>query len=186
MTKIALPPGTAVYPVPVVLVTCKDKKTGKPNIITIAWCGVVCSAPPLIGISIRPSRYSHRLIAETGDFTVNIPSRKILKQADLCGMVSGSNTDKFKDCSFTPVASGKISSPMIGECPVNIECVLRQTIKLGSHDMFIGEVVAVHADTDIVSEDNSIDYARALPISYIQGEYRAIGDRIGRHGFSLQ
>jgi flavin reductase (DIM6/NTAB) family NADH-FMN oxidoreductase RutF len=184
MPKTELPIRAALYPVPVALVTCIDKKSDKTNIIAIAWCGVICSEPPLIGISIRPSRYSHRLISQTGDFAINVPSKRILKQADHCGSVSGSETDKFRDCSFTAVPSHSISSPMIKECPVNIECRLKEVIKLGSHDMFIGQVVAVHADKEVLGTDGNIDYARALPFVYNQGEYWSLGEKIGYHGFS--
>jgi flavin reductase (DIM6/NTAB) family NADH-FMN oxidoreductase RutF len=184
MPKIELSLSPALYPVPVALVSCIDRKSGKTNIITIAWCGVVCSDPPLIGISIRPSRHSHRLISETGDFAINIPSKKILKETDYCGSIPGSKTDKFRDCSFTAVPCNNISSPMINECPVNIECALKDVIRLGSHDMFIGRVMAVHADKEALGNDGNIDYARALPFVYNQGEYWSLGEKIGYHGFS--
>lgn len=173
-----------LYPVPVVLVSCVDAKNGKANIITIAWCGIICSEPPLISISIRPSRHSHKLISQARNFVVNIPSRALVKQVDICGVTSGKDTDKFRELSLTPVPSKKINSPMIGQCPVNIECRLKDVIKLGSHDMFIGEVVCVHADDSLMSPDGSIDYARAEPFTYNQGEYRDIGDKIGYYGFS--
>lgn len=184
MTKREFPPSEALYPVPVILVSCLDKTSKKTNVITLAWCGVVSSNPPMIGISIRPSRLSHKLIQKTKDFVVNIPSVKILKEADLCGMLSGRDIDKFKECSFTSAASSKIASPMITECPVNIECKLKDVIKLGVHDLFIGEVVAVHADDDILKPGGSIDYEKALPFVYTQGEYREVGKKMGFYGFS--
>lgn len=184
MPKREFPPSEALYPVPVVLVSCLDKGAKKTNIITLAWCGVVCSSPPMLGISIRPSRLSHGLINNTKDFVVNIPSAKILKETDLCGIISGKDTDKFKACSFTETASSKISSPMITECPVNIECVLKNVIKLGAHDLFLGEVVAVHADDGILKPGGSIDYDLAMPFVYTQGEYRAVGKKVGLYGFS--
>ncbi len=184
MAKREFPPSEALYPVPVVLVSCLDKTSKKTNIITLAWCGVVSSNPPMIGISIRPSRLSHKLIQKTKDFVVNIPSVKILKEADLCGTLSGRDIDKFKKCSFTSSASSKIASPMITECPVNIECRLKDVIKLGAHDLFIGEVVAVHADDDILKPGGSIDYDLALPFVYTQGEYREVGKKVGFYGFS--
>lgn len=186
MPKREFPPSEALYPVPVVLVSCADKAAGRANIITLAWCGVVCSKPPMLGISIRPSRLSHRLIKETKDFVVNIPSVKILKETDLCGVISGKDTDKFKACSFTKKASSKVSSPMIAECPVNIECVLKSVIELGTHDLFIGEVAAVHADEGILSPGGSIDYGLAMPFVYTQGEYRELGGKVGLYGFSKQ
>jgi len=184
MPKREFPPSEALYPVPVVLVSCIDKSTKKANIITLAWCGVVSSKPPTLGLSIRPSRLSHRLIRETKNFVVNIPSVKILEETDLCGITTGKDTDKFKACSFTSQASSKISSPMIAECPVNIECVLKNIIELGTHDLFLGEVVAVHADDDILKPCGSIDYDLARPFVYTQGEYRELGKKMGLYGFS--
>lgn len=138
----------------------------------------------MLGISIRPSRLSHKLIKDTKDFVVNIPSVRILKETDLCGIISGKDSDKFKRCSFTACAASKISSPMITECPVNIECILSSVTKLGTHDLFIGEVVAVHADDNILKPGGSIDYEKAMPFVYTQGEYRELGKRIGFYGFS--
>ncbi|MEI6863147.1 MAG: flavin reductase family protein [Candidatus Omnitrophota bacterium] len=184
MPKIEFPPSEALYPVPVVLVSCIDKSAKKTNIITLAWCGVVCSKPPMLGLSIRPSRFSHRLISETKDFVINIPSIKILNETDLCGVITGKDTDKFKACSFTQQASSKVSSPMIAECPVNIECVLKSIIKLGTHDLFLGEVVSVHADDNILKPSGAIDYDLAQPFVYTQGEYRELGKKMGLYGFS--
>lgn len=184
MSKLDILPSEALYPVPVVLVSCMDKANQKSNIITIAWCGVVCSAPPALSISIRPSRHSHKLIRSCGDFVVNIPNEKILRQADLCGTRSGKDIDKFKMCSFTAIPSSKILSPMIKECPVNIECVLKDVVKLGAHDMFIGTIVAVHADEDITDGKGNIDYGKAKPFVYNQGEYWNLGKEIGRYGFA--
>jgi len=183
MAKLILPPSEALYPVPVALVSC-GRTPAKANIIAIAWCGVVCSKPPLISISVRPSRHSHKLITESGDFVVNIPSSDLAKKVDLCGMKSGRDTDKFKACSFTAVPSSKVSSPLIAECPMNIECVLRQTLKLGAHDMFIGEVVAVHADEGVVGKGDRIDFRKAKPFVYNHGEYWDLKGCIGHYGFS--
>jgi len=184
MSKLELPPSETLYPAPVVLVSSKDVSNQRANIITIAWCGVVCSNPPLLSISIRPSRYSHKLIKQAGDFVVNIPTKDLLKKADLCGIHSGKDMDKFKACSFTELPSSKISSPMIKECPVNIECKLKDTLKLGSHDMFIGEVIAVHVDDKISNGEGKIDYKKAKPFVYNQGEYWDLGENIGHYGCS--
>jgi len=145
---------------------------------------VVCSDPPLLSISIRPSRHSHKLISESGDFVINIPTSDQLKKADLCGVTSGRDTDKFEKCSFTRIPSKKVSSPMIKECPVNIECILRKTVRLGAHDMFIGEVVLVHAEDAILNQKNRIDYKKAKPFVYNQGEYWDLGKQIGYYGCS--
>lgn len=183
MPKLDFPPSEFFYTAPVVLVSCLDKKTDKPNVITIAWCGVVCSNPPLLSISIRPSRYSNGLIKNTGDFVVNVPSHDIIERTDLCGVKSGRDADKFKLCKFTAIPSSKVASPMIKECPVNMECRLKDTISLGTHDMFIGEVVATHADRDMVS-GGKIDSKKIKPFIYSQGEYLDMGKKIGYYGFS--
>lgn len=182
MPRSELPPSETLYPVPVVLVSCGSAE--KANIITIAWCGVVCSEPPLLSVSIRPSRHSHKLIAKVNDFVVNIPTEKLVKSVDLCGIMSGNDKDKFSLCNFTKIPSKKITSVMIEECPVNIECKLISITKLGTHDMFIGKVVAVQADRNIISPDGSVDYKKAMPIVYNQGEYWGLGEKIGYYGFS--
>ena len=184
MPKLEVPASEALYPVPVVLVSVRDRAAERANIITIAWCGVVASKPPLISISIRPSRHSHKLIIAERDFAINIPAKKSLREVDLCGILSGRDIDKFKRCGFTPIKSSKISAPHIKECPVNIECVLKDVVKLGSHDMFIGEVVCAHIDEFILGDDGKIDYAKAMPFVYNQGEYRECGSQIGHYGFS--
>ncbi|MFA5145856.1 MAG: flavin reductase family protein [Candidatus Omnitrophota bacterium] len=186
MAKRELPPREALYPVPVVLVSCSDKDARRTNIITIAWCGVISSDPPLLSVSIRPSRHSHRLITETKDFVINIPTAAMLKKVDHCGLVSGKETDKFAECSFTPLNSKKTVSRAIEECPVNIECRLKRSVSLGAHDMFIGEVVLVRVDESILGKDGAIDYKKADPIVYNQGEYWNLGNNIGRYGCSLK
>ena len=186
MPKLELPPSESLYPVPVVLVSCIDLNSNRPNIITIAWCGIVCSNPPLITISIRPSRYSHSLIANAKDFVINIPTCALLEKCDFCGMNSGKDVDKFKACSFTSAPSSKISSPMIKECPVNIECKLTSITALGAHDMFTGEVILVHADKDIINKNGRIDYSKTSPIVFNQGEYWSLGKQIGRYGLSAK
>ena len=186
MSKKEFSPREGLFPVPVVLVSSIDKAAQSPNIITIAWCGIVCSSPAMLSISIRPSRHSHRLVKETGYFVINIPTTSILKEVDLCGTRSGRDIDKFKACSFTPIPSNKISPPMIKECPVNIECKLKDIISLGVHDMFIGEVLLIHADNKILTPKDGIDYAKASPIVFNQGEYWDLGKRIGYYGFSAK
>ena len=182
MQKKQFPPSESLYPVPVVLVSSGDKEGS--DIITIAWCGVVCSAPPLLSVSIRPSRFSHGIISRVRDFVINIPSEDLIRKTDLCGIVSGRDKDKFKLCKFTKTPSSKISSPMISECPVNIECALKDILHLGAHDMFIGEVLAFHADESLLDKNGKVDYEKAKPVVYNQGEYWNLGKKIGRYGFS--
>lgn len=172
-----------MYPTPVVMVTCVDKE-GKPNIITLAWVGIVCSDPAMIGIAIRPSRYSNSLIKESEEFVVNIPTVELAKKADYCGHVSGRDTDKFEETGFFVVSPSKIKTPLIEECPMNIECEVRQTISLGAHDLFIGEVVAVHVDESILDERGEIDYSKAKPFVFNQREYWSLGEQIGSFGYS--
>jgi len=184
MSKLELAPSEALYPVPVVLVSCQAQDTA--NIITIAWCGVVCSKPPILSISIRPSRYSHKIISQAGDFVINIPSQDLLKEVDLCGVVSGRDKDKFELCKLTKIGSSVVHSPMLKECPVNIECKLINTLNLGTHDMFMGMVVKVHADESVLDEEGNMDYSKAGPIVYNRGEYWSLGKKIGQHGFSVK
>lgn len=182
MSKLELSPSEALYPVPVVLVSCGD--LDRANIITIAWCGVVCSKPPILAVSIRPSRYSNNIIRENGDFVINIPTEDLLKEADICGTVSGRDKDKFAVCGFTKLKSSAVNSPAISECPTNIECKVTKIMSLGAHDMFMGEVLKVRRDTSILNKEGNIDYSKAAPIVYNQGEYWSLGKKIGRYGFS--
>ncbi|MCX5666329.1 MAG: flavin reductase family protein [Candidatus Omnitrophica bacterium] len=184
MPRLELPPSEALYPVPVALVSCGNRD--RANIITIAWCGVVCSKPPILTISVRPSRYSSNLIKESGDFVLNIPTQDLLKEVDICGTVSGTDKDKFKLCNFTKIDPSIVRSPMIEECPANIECKVTKILSLGAHDMFMGEVVKVHHDRSVLDKEGRMDYSKAAPIVYNQGEYWSLGKRVGRYGFSAK
>jgi len=183
--KVKKNPWPALFPCPVVLVTCVDSN-GKPNIITLAWAGVACSDPPTLGLGIRPHRYSYGLIEASGEFVVNIPTRKILKEADLCGVVSGKDVDKFSETGLTPEPAEKVKPPLIRECPVNIECVVKMKIPLGVHHLFLGEVVRVHVDQEILDDEGRIDFTRLTPFVYNQDEYWSLGKKIGVHGFSKE
>jgi flavin reductase (DIM6/NTAB) family NADH-FMN oxidoreductase RutF len=184
MSKVELSPAEALYPVPVVLVSCGDPD--RANIITIAWCGVVCSRPPLLSISIRPSRYSSNIIKDSGEFVINIPSQNLIKETDICGAVSGRDKDKFALCGFTKSEPSIVKSPLIEECPTNIECKVTRILSLGAHDMFIGEVAKVHRDISVLDNNGNMDYSKAAPIVYNQGEYWSLGERIGLYGFSAK
>jgi len=178
-------PSTALYPVPVALVTCIDE-TERPNIITLAWVGVVCSEPPQIAISVRPGRHSHPMIERTGQFVAAIPSEDLLHATDLCGVVSGREVDKFTRAGLTALPATNVKPPLIAECPVNIECLVRQKLPLGTHDLFIGEVVAVHVDPSVLNEKGSVDFAKAKPVTYCSGEYWGLGKLLERHGYSAR
>ena len=186
MPKKRLKPSTYLYPAPVLLISSRDE-SGKPYVATICWAGVLCSEPPLVGVSVRPMRRSNKLITDDMDFVINIPSRKWLKETDYCGFASEADTDKFSTIGFTAVAAEKVNAPLIKECPLNLECVVNQILHLGSHDLFIAEVVAVHADEDIL-DGGEISMEKLTLFTYcpIVHEYRAIGDKIGTYGFSTQ
>lgn len=166
MAKTILPPSTSLYPIPAIMATCGDID-GKKNVITLAWAGTVCSEPPMIAIGVRPSRYSYSLIKETGEFVVNIATKSEVAAVDLCGVLSGRDSDKFLRASLTPERAQKVKAPLIKECPVNIECVVRHSYMAGSHEVFIGEVVAVHVDSErtrdgyILPEDAICYHARS-------------------------
>jgi len=171
-------------PLPVVLVGCAHKELGR-NLLTIAWCGVDCSEPPLIHISVRPSRHSYRMIRESGCFTVNIPTKELLEKVDRCGLVSGREGDKFERVGLTALDGSAVDAPIVAECPVNIECKVRHVLELGIHHMFIGEVVAVRADEGLVREDGSLDLSKVPLFAYVHGEYVELGERLGGYGCSM-
>ena len=183
MARIIKRPHTALYPVPAVLVTCVNE-AGKPNIITLAWAGTVCSAPPMVGIGVRPSRYSHDLIRDGGEFVVNLPSATIAAAVDTCGHVSGADVDKFQVAGLTPLPASKVKPPLIAECPVALECQVKQAIPLGSHTLFLGEIVAVQMDEAVLDAGGSLDVALAQPFTYVEGEYWTLGEMLGTYGFS--
>lgn len=178
---------TGFFPLPIVLVTCTDGN-GKPNIITVGMATSVCSEPPQVGIALRPSRYSHKLVCETKEFVVNIPTQSLLKETDYCGIVSGEFEDKFKGSNLTPEKASKVKAPLIKECPVNLECTLNQVNKLGSHDLFIGEVVAIDVDDKVIdfqhtdgvlSHKVKIDFSKVMPILVNFYEYWGLATKIG-------
>ena len=148
--KTIWPGSTQLAPVPVVLVGCGDGKDIPFNLITVAWAGTVCSDPAMIGISIRPERYSCDIIKNSGEFTVNLPSQKIARQVDFCGVVSGRDCDKIAKCGFTAFAGNTVSAPVVEECPITLECKLEQTVPLGSHILFIGKITSIQLDSDLI------------------------------------
>jgi len=185
MGKKSLKPTSAVLLTPVILVTCQEE--GKnPNIITLAWVGVASSDPPMISIAIRPERHSHGIIKKTGEFVANLPTTAILKEMDFCGIASGSKVDKFSLTKLTPLPAEKLKAPLIKECPVNLECQVKQVIPLGSHDLFLGEVVAAHMDEEIRSEKGRMDMRKARLFAFCPGamEYWSLGEEMGKYGFT--
>jgi flavin reductase (DIM6/NTAB) family NADH-FMN oxidoreductase RutF len=178
-------PGNMLYPIPAVMVSCGSLEHNA-NIITIAWAGTVCSSPAMVSISIRKERYSYDIIKESGEFTINLVTKELVKQADYCGVRSGRDVDKFKEMKLTKQQGRKISVPSIAESPVNIECVVKQIIPLGSHDMFIGEVVGVTVDKQFMDEKGRFHLNKSGLIVYSHGEYYALGELLGKFGYSVK
>lgn len=178
--KIVKKPFVALRPVPVVLVSCGHGEQA--NIITIAWTGILCSNPPHVGIGVRPNRHSHGLIQQTGEFVVNVPGEGLLGEAEYCGFVSGRDVAKFDTSGLTPVPGSAIQTPIIAEAPINLECKLAHTLPLGSHDLFVGEVVAVQLSADLLDERGRVDNGKLKPILFAGDEYWGLGALLGRWG----
>lgn len=174
-----------LYPLPVVLVSMADKN-GKYNIITIGWAGTVCTNPPMVSISVRPERYSYPILRETGEFVINLTTRQLAFATDYCGVKSGRDADKFGDLGLTPIPADKVNAPLIAESPVNIECRVNRIMPLGSHDMFLSEVVAVHADEKYMDEKRKFHLEKAEPIVYSHGAYLVCGEQLGTFGYSVK
>ena len=174
-----------LYPLPAVMVSCR-RGDEKPNIITVAWTGTVCSDPAMVYISVRPERYSYDIIRESGEFVINLTTESLAEATDWCGVRSGRDVDKFAQMHLTPVPSKYVSVPSIAESPVNIECRVKQVIPLGSHDMFLAEVLGVTADADYMDENGHFDLAASAPLVYSHGAYFGQGKKIGKFGFSVQ
>ena len=178
-------PGNMLYPIPAVMVSCESSEH-KANIITIAWAGTVCSSPAMVSISIRKERHSYDIIKESGVFTINLVTKELVKQADYCGVRSGRDIDKFKEMKLTKEPGRKVSAPSIAESPVNIECVVKQIIPLGSHDMFIAEVVGVTVDKKFMDEKGRFHLNKSGLIVYSHGEYYTLGELLGKFGYSVK
>lgn len=183
MNKVGKDPGTVLAPVPVVMVSCAAPGY-KPNILTIAWAGTVCSAPPMLGISIRPERYSYDIIEKSGEFVVNLPDIKLLKALDFCGVVSGRDLDKFEATGLTPVPAKVVRAPLIREAPVNIECRVKNIMTLGVHDLFLAEIVHVWTNENVLSEKGILDLEKMHALAYGNGSYYEVGKPVGTYGFS--
>jgi flavin reductase (DIM6/NTAB) family NADH-FMN oxidoreductase RutF len=185
MGKQSWKPGNMLYPLPVVLVSAADEE-GNTNVLTVAWAGTVCSDPPMVSVSIRPERYSYRMIKETGEFVINLTTEELAYATDYCGVVSGRDADKFKNMHLTPVKGDVVKAPLIKESPVNIECIVKDIKSLGSHDMFIAQVAAVHVDEKYMDTKNKFHLEDAHPIVYSHGIYMSLGKRIGTFGYSVR
>ncbi len=186
IAKQSWKPGNVLAPVPVVLVSCGGSGEFQPNLITIAWTGNVCSEPPMLSISVRPERYSHKIISTSGEFVVNIPTTEQARIIDWCGMVSGAKVDKFAEAGLTSGPALEVGCPIVLECPINIECRVRQTLQLGSHDLFLAEVLAVQVSTHLIDIKGKFRLDQAGLLAYGLGHYYPLGRSIDHFGFSIR
>ena len=177
--------GNMLYPVPAVLVSCQNK-AGESNLITIAWAGTVCSDPPMLSISIRKNRFSHAMLMETGEFVVNLPTEAMVKELDKAGVISGKNTNKWELLHLHSEKGRSVNVPLVSECPVNIECKVEQVLELGSHDLFLGRVLAVHVDSGLLDSKGRLRLEKAKLLAYSHGQYFSLGKCIGSFGFSVR
>lgn len=185
MSKQNWKPGNMLYPVPAVMVSCQ-RLGEKANIITLAWAGTICSDPAMVSISVRSERYSHDIIEETGEFVINLVTSELTKKCDWCGVKSGRDFDKFKEMKLTEYKSDFLGVPAIDESPVNIYCKVKKIERLGSHDMFIAEVVGVTVDEKHMDKKGRFDLGAANLMAYSHGEYFALGKKLGKFGYSVK
>lgn len=185
MAKQYWRPGNMLYPVPAVMVSCQ-RPGEKPNIITVAWAGTVCSSPAMLSISVRKERYSYDILKETGEFVLNLVTKDLVRAADYCGVRSGRDVDKYREMHLTELASRTIGAPGIAESPVNIECRVTNVIPLGSHDLFLAEVTSVTIEDRYLDENGKFNLNRAGLIAYSHGEYFELGKKAGSFGYSVR
>lgn len=185
MSREVWKPGNMLYPLPAVMVSVADK-AGKTNILTVAWTGTVCSDPAMLYISVRPERYSHHMIKESGEFVVNLTTKALAKATDYCGVRSGKDVDKWKEAKLTPGKAQKVSAPIIEESPVNIECRVVEVKELGSHHMFLAKVVAVNVDPAYLDSKGKFRLNQTELLAYSHGEYLELGKSIGTFGYSVK
>ncbi|MBV7275437.1 flavin reductase family protein [Clostridium thailandense] len=186
MSKVSFKGSAMLNPVPAVLITSKNKE-GKINVFTVGWIGTACTRPPMITVAIRPERLSYDYIKETKEFVVNLPSKDLVKIVDFCGVKSGKTMDKIKQCNIVLEDSEKVGAPGIKQCPVNMECKLKSITPLGSHDLFLAEVVSIHVEEDLIDEKGKIHLEKANLICYSHGEYFPLFNKpLGKFGYSIQ
>jgi flavin reductase (DIM6/NTAB) family NADH-FMN oxidoreductase RutF len=186
MGKLLWKPGTMIYPLPAVMVSCGSEPQ-EYNIITISWTGTICTDPAMCYISVRPGRHSYAIIRKNGEFVINLTTKALAFATDWCGVKSGNKHNKFVEMGLTPEPASKVSAPLIKESPLNIECVVREIKELGSHHMFISEVVAVNADERLIDKDSGLfNLNDEVPLCYSHGKYYETGKFIGKFGFSVE
>lgn len=184
MSKRVWKPGTFVYPIPAVMVSCGDMENS--NIITVAWTGIINTNPAMVYISVRPERFSHNIIKETGEFVINLTNKDLTYATDWCGVKSGSKVDKFKEMELTKEKANFVKCPMIKESPVSIECKVKEIKELGSHNMFIAEVLSIDATEEYFDETGAFDISKCNLIAYANGKYFELGDQVGKFGYSVK
>ena len=184
MAKQVWKPATLLSPLPAALVTCGTVE--EPNVLTIAWTGIINSSPAMTYISVRPERWSHHLIAESGEFVINVTTADLVRAADFCGVRSGKDTDKFEEMKLTALPASKVSAPILAQSPVSLECKVTEVKHLGSHDMFIAEIVAIQVEDKYIDEAGRLDLRKAGVMFYSHGEYFAQGKKIGQLGYSVK
>ena len=185
MDKVLWKPGTMIYPLPAVMVSCGSVPE-EFNILTISWTGTICTDPAMCYISVRPSRHSYDIIKRNGEFVINLTTRNLAFATDWCGVKSGADHDKFREMKLTPGKASIVKAPLIMESPVNIECIVKEIKELGTHHMFISEVVAVNAEKDLIDETTGLfRLSDVVPLCYSHGKYYETGKYIGKFGFSV-
>ena len=184
MSKITWKAGTFIYPIPAVMVSCGTME--KANIITVAWTGILNTNPATVYISVRPTRYSYQIIKEQKEFVINLTNKELVQATDWCGVKTGAKVDKFKEMHLHKEKAKFLSCPMIQESPVSIECRVKEIIPLGSHDMFLAEVLAINADDKYINEKGAFDISKCDLIAYANGHYYTLGKKLGKFGFSVQ
>ncbi|SFB10961.1 NADH-FMN oxidoreductase RutF, flavin reductase (DIM6/NTAB) family [Acetitomaculum ruminis DSM 5522] len=185
MAKQFWKPGNMLYPLPAVMVSCQ-RKNERPNIITIAWIGVVCTNPAMVSISVRPQRHSYNIIKETKEFVINLVNAELTRAMDYCGVKSGRDIDKFKATHLTPMESLHVSAPGIKESPVNLECKVTKEIELGSHVLFLAEVKGVTVEGELLDNKGRLNLSKAGLVAYSHGEYCKLGAKVGKYGYSVR
>ena len=184
MSKVTWKPGPFLYPLPVVMVSCGTME--KSNIITVAWTGILNTNPATVYIAVRPTRYSYQLIKEQGEFVINLTNKNLARATDWCGVKTGAQVDKFKEMKLTKEKANFVKCPMIKESPVSVECKVREIQEMGSHHVFVADVLAINADKQYIDEKGAFDISKCDLIAYANGHYYTLGKKIGKFGFSVQ
>ena len=184
MSKVTWKPGTFLYPLPVVMVSCGTMEES--NIITVAWTGIMNTDPAMVYISVRPTRHSYNIIKESGEFVINLTTEDLAYATDWCGVKTGAKVDKFKEMKLTKEKANFVNCPMIKESPVSVECKVKEIRELGSHHMFVAEILGINADEKYINENGAFDISKCDLIAYSNGNYYSLGKKIGRFGFSVQ